>query len=101
MLGLPHYHGRFDVVHLRACSNGIKDFPAFIDDMVKCLKPGKPVCVSGGLLMVCFHLYLQSGGVILSMEGDLQLYAENKEPMEAAFDVGGTGSWATRILFGE
>ena len=35
------------------------------------------------------------------VEGDLQLYAENKEPMEAAFDVGGPASWTTRLLFGQ
>lgn len=43
MLGLPHYHDQFDVVHARACAVGINIFETFIDEMVRCLKPGEHV----------------------------------------------------------
>jgi len=75
---MPHYHNQFDVVHARSCANGIPDFPAFIAEMVACLKPG---------------------GILLLVEADFQLYDEDKGPMDCAFDQSGSGSWLARILF--
>ncbi|KAF9520151.1 hypothetical protein BS47DRAFT_846792 [Hydnum rufescens UP504] len=77
-LGLPHYHGQFDVVHAQSSANGIRDFPQFIHEMVQCLKPG---------------------GILLIVEGDLQLYGEDFEPMEAKFSPESSGSWMNRLLF--
>ncbi|KAF8506853.1 S-adenosyl-L-methionine-dependent methyltransferase [Russula emetica] len=39
-IGLQHFYGDFNVVHARLISSGIKDFPALIDHISQCLRPG-------------------------------------------------------------
>ncbi|KAG8701238.1 hypothetical protein FRC09_005486 [Ceratobasidium sp. 395] len=78
-LGMSHYHEMFDVVHARSCANGVIDFREFVNDMGLCLRPG---------------------GIILVVEGDLQLYSYLREPQELAYGDGNPDkSWMARMLF--
>lgn len=78
-LGMSHYHGMFDVVHARSSANGVADFKDFINDMGLCLRPG---------------------GIILVVEGDLQLFSHTREPQEIAYGDGDPNkSWMARMLF--
>lgn len=61
-LGLLHYKNAFDVVHARCCCSGFGNYRNFLDDVSQVLRPG---------------------GVFLSLEGDLQLYDANFEPIVA------------------
>jgi len=42
---------------------------------------------------------LKPGGILLIVEGDLQLYGEDHEPMEAKFSPESSGSWMNRLLW--
>ncbi|TDL22037.1 S-adenosyl-L-methionine-dependent methyltransferase [Rickenella mellea] len=81
--GLPHYHDSFDVVHSRATANGISDFPGFIEEAARCLKPG---------------------GILLITEGSYQLFNERREPQAVVRDIygvtqAGSGeSWFARMV---
>ncbi|CUA75923.1 hypothetical protein RSOLAG22IIIB_01926 [Rhizoctonia solani] len=78
-LGMSHYYGMFDVVHARSAANGVANFKEFIHDMGLCLRPG---------------------GLILAVEGDLQLFSYNREPQEIAYGDGDRSkSWMARMLF--
>lgn len=76
-LGLAHFHDQFDLVHSRAVVNGIKDFAGYVDDIVRCLRPG---------------------GIAIMAEGDWRPYQADKEtPYQlAGLDKDG-GSWFGRI----
>ncbi|KAF8606426.1 S-adenosyl-L-methionine-dependent methyltransferase [Ceratobasidium sp. AG-I] len=77
-LGLSHYHGMFDVVHARSCSNGVTSFQDFINDMAMCLRPG---------------------GYLLMVEGGFQLASPSREPIEPANGDGDPSkSWFARML---
>ncbi|QRV74817.1 hypothetical protein RhiJN_17527 [Ceratobasidium sp. AG-Ba] len=76
---MSHYHGMFDVVHARSSANGVTDFKSFVNDMGLCLRPG---------------------GVILIVEGDLQLCSYTREPQEIAYGDGDPNkSWMARMLW--
>ncbi|KDN50695.1 hypothetical protein RSAG8_01193, partial [Rhizoctonia solani AG-8 WAC10335] len=78
-LGMSHYHGMFDVIHARSSANGVANFRDFIHDMGLCLRPG---------------------GLILAVEGDLQLFSYTREPQEIAYGDGDRSkSWMARMLF--
>ncbi|KAL5635113.1 hypothetical protein ACGC1H_002965 [Rhizoctonia solani] len=78
-LGMSHYYGMFDVIHARSSANGVINFKEFIHDMGLCLRPG---------------------GLILVVEGDLQLCSHNREPQEIAYGDGDRNkSWMARMLF--
>ncbi|KAG8716407.1 hypothetical protein FRC11_013390 [Ceratobasidium sp. 423] len=78
-LGMSHYHGMFDVIHARSSANGVANFKEFINDMGLCLRPG---------------------GLILIVEGDLQLFSYTREPQEIAYGDGDRSkSWMARMLF--
>ncbi|KAF8593600.1 hypothetical protein BDV93DRAFT_612179 [Ceratobasidium sp. AG-I] len=78
-LGLAHYHGMFDVVHARSCGNGATNFEDFINDMGLCLRPG---------------------GVILIIEGDLEMCSYLRQPQALANGDGDPGkSWMARATF--
>ncbi|CEL55224.1 hypothetical protein RSOLAG1IB_01232 [Rhizoctonia solani AG-1 IB] len=78
-LGMSHYHGMFDVIHARSSANGVINFREFINDMGLCLRPG---------------------GLILVIEGDLQLFSYTREPQEIAYGDGDRNrSWMARMLF--
>ncbi|KAH9843187.1 S-adenosyl-L-methionine-dependent methyltransferase [Rhodofomes roseus] len=77
-LGFLHYIDSFDVVHARAISAGIRDFPGLLRELAGTLRPG---------------------GVLLLADGEQQLYDENQRPM--AFtdpDAPGT-SWLHKVFF--
>ncbi|KAF8610155.1 S-adenosyl-L-methionine-dependent methyltransferase [Ceratobasidium sp. AG-I] len=78
-LGLAHYHGMFDVVHARSCGHGVANFEDFINDMGLCLRPG---------------------GVILIVEGDLEMCSYLRQPQALANGDGDPGkSWMARATF--
>ncbi|KDQ16365.1 hypothetical protein BOTBODRAFT_31050 [Botryobasidium botryosum FD-172 SS1] len=78
-LGMSHYHNCFDLIHLRCVGNGVKDYPALIEDLSKCLR---------------------LGGILLIVEADLQVLNSHKEPIEPAFRPGKPNqSWVARICF--
>ncbi|EJD53301.1 S-adenosyl-L-methionine-dependent methyltransferase [Auricularia subglabra TFB-10046 SS5] len=62
-LGLPHFYGQFDVVHARSTANGVRDYEEFIEECVRCLRPG---------------------GVLLLVEGDMTLFGEDLRPFPLA-----------------
>ncbi|KAI5118738.1 hypothetical protein M0805_000067 [Coniferiporia weirii] len=78
-LGLEHYYGLFDVVHSRAVANGVRDFVWLIDEAARCLKPG---------------------GILIFIEGNLELMNGDGQAQEVAFGEGGPGqSWMARMCF--
>lgn len=77
-LGLPHFYGQFDVVHARSTANGVRDYEEFIEECVRCLRPG---------------------GVLLLVEGDMTLFGEDLRPFPVAgLQPGVGGSSMARIL---
>ncbi|KAF8598878.1 S-adenosyl-L-methionine-dependent methyltransferase [Ceratobasidium sp. AG-I] len=77
-LGLSHYNEMFDVVHARSCGHGVTDYRDFINDMAQCLRPG---------------------GVLLIVEGSLELRSHNKEVVQPAIGDGDLNkSWFARVL---
>ncbi|EAU92279.1 hypothetical protein CC1G_00498 [Coprinopsis cinerea okayama7 len=52
-LGLQHFFGRFDVVHARLLSSGIKDYQLLIENIARTLRPGGLV----ELQEYDFHIY--------------------------------------------
>ncbi|KZO96595.1 S-adenosyl-L-methionine-dependent methyltransferase [Calocera viscosa TUFC12733] len=62
-LGMSHYHSAFDLVHCRAISHGVPDMEAFLDDIADTLRPG---------------------GVIVLVDGVMQLFREDKSLMDAS-----------------
>ncbi|CAE6427015.1 unnamed protein product [Rhizoctonia solani] len=78
-LGMSHYYGMFDVIHARSAANGVTNFREFMNDMGLCLRPG---------------------GLILVVEGDLELFSYTREPQEIAYGDGDRNkSWMARMLF--
>jgi len=68
----------FDVVHARAISAGIRDFPRLLHELATTLRPG---------------------GVLLLGDGEQQLYDEHKRPMPLS-EPGTPGfSWIHKIFF--
>ncbi|KAI0082841.1 S-adenosyl-L-methionine-dependent methyltransferase [Panus rudis PR-1116 ss-1] len=77
-LGFAHYRESFDVIHARAVSAGIRDYPWFLNELAQCLRPG---------------------GVLLLGDGEMQLYDQDKKPL-AYTEPGRPGfSWIHRIFF--
>ncbi|KAH8116984.1 S-adenosyl-L-methionine-dependent methyltransferase [Phellopilus nigrolimitatus] len=76
---LEHYYNSFDVVHARCTANGVKDFERFVHEAAKCVRPG---------------------GVLLFMEGNLEIQNEQMTGQEAAFGDAAPGqSWLARSTF--
>lgn len=117
MLGMPHYHKSFDVVHARSCANGVY----FV--LSPCPREHLTIAILIDLRFSHFHrrngqvseagqaksyfafleplilTSLLTGGILLVVEGDLQLCAETYDPMEVAYETG-KGSWLCRVLTG-
>lgn len=55
-----HYTGCFDIVHARAISSGISNYPDFINEMWNILRPG---------------------GLFLAVEGNVGLFNKEFEPI--------------------
>ncbi|KAG9015682.1 hypothetical protein FRB90_004471 [Tulasnella sp. 427] len=64
-LGLLHYRNSFDIVHARCIALGIKDYPDFLMEIIEILRPG---------------------GVYIAGAGDMQLYNEDRSPVELPED---------------
>lgn len=86
-LGLTHFHGQFDVIHMRCVNTGITDIDRTFVDLQQCLKPG---------------------GLLIIVDGDIWIGAEDKETVvknakvEGDGDVSGVsedGSWFRRFMF--
>ncbi|KLO11866.1 S-adenosyl-L-methionine-dependent methyltransferase [Schizopora paradoxa] len=78
-LGLQHYYESFDVVHSRTVASGVKDFAWLVREAAKCVRPG---------------------GVLIMIEGNMELANSFKQPQEIAFGEGGPGqSWMARMCF--
>jgi len=71
-LGMSHYQNTFDLVHCRAISHGIPDMEAFVDDISDVLRPG---------------------GVLIFVDGMMQLFREDKSLMDAS------ESYFQKVLF--
>lgn len=100
-LGLAHFHGRFDVVHMRCVQSGLKgesnsrfitalaslthfrdavDYRKTLTDVQKCLKPG---------------------GIALVLGPELRCYDEDQNTiLPMATDDNPNGSWFQRIQYG-
>lgn len=55
--GLEHFYGQFDLVHARLVQIGIKSYSKMVDEVARCLKPG---------------------GLAIFIEGDLDLYDQDR-----------------------
>jgi len=77
-LGLQHWNNQFNVVHARGIAMGIRDYKK---------------------LLLEIHSALRPGGLVLLVEPDLELFHDNGEVLEPAFDDRPTGSWTARALF--
>lgn len=78
-LGLEHFAGRFDLVHLRCTASGIQDYTQAITYAARCLKPG---------------------GMLLSIEIDTQICAEDMiTTQKIATPNQQDGSWLARFLY--
>jgi SAM-dependent methyltransferase len=79
-LGLTHFRGQFDVVHVRLVATGLKDFRKTMQDIEECLKPG---------------------GIVLWLEFDYDLCTGDQYVyMPFATAEEDSGSWFGRILYG-
>jgi len=80
-LGLSHHWGRFDLVHIRFAGGGLPHYAQAITHAAQCLNPG---------------------GLLLILELDLQLCAEDKvSAQKMATPSQPDGSWLQRFLYGE
>ena len=59
-LSLAHYASSFDVVHVRLVDSGIIDYPNFLNEIARMLRPG---------------------GILLLIKGFHQLFSDKFEPM--------------------
>lgn len=86
--GLSHLYGQYDLIHARCIMGGIAKGREFIEELQRCLKPG---------------------GLVILVDGDVQLLDENfrilkMAKVEGDEDVSGVsedGSYLGRILWGQ
>ncbi|KAG8679870.1 hypothetical protein FRC09_018653, partial [Ceratobasidium sp. 395] len=64
--GMAEHDDKYDMVHTRSIANGISDYPAFIATMARMLKPG---------------------GILMLMEGHLQVYDEELNIMQSTSGI--------------
>ncbi|KAG8828601.1 hypothetical protein FRC17_007478, partial [Serendipita sp. 399] len=81
-LGLDHFKGMFDLVHVRLVGSGLKNFPQTMQNVEDCLKPG---------------------GVAIFVDGDYDMYAEDQRvymPFALEEDEAmSERSWFQRIVY--
>lgn len=82
--GLRRFHDKFDVVHARCILGGIYNPDRTMEDMQLCLKPG---------------------GLVIFIEGDIDMYDEDRlhrvkipDPIKEGPDS--EGSWFRKIVWG-
>lgn len=84
-LGLSHFYGQFDLVHMRSVQSGIHDIDKTLSDLFLCLKPGGIlIIVDGG---IHFLRDLGTFGRMRRVDGD----------EEDATATSEDGSWFNRI----
>lgn len=82
--GLDHFHGQFDVIHMRSAMAGINDIDKTLVDIELCLKPG------GLIILIC---------------ADLRTYSEDRLHPAKIPDLdkegpNSEGSWVRKIVRG-
>lgn len=77
-LGLEHYYGDFNVVHVRLVSSGVKDYCRLVDQISHVLRPG---------------------GLIDLAEFDFHVYDENHQRLEPDTHQVGPPWWARWMTF--
>ncbi|KZV87388.1 S-adenosyl-L-methionine-dependent methyltransferase [Exidia glandulosa HHB12029] len=77
--GLSRYYNSFDLVHCRCMTGAVREYPVLVRELWKCLRPG---------------------GMVVTGEGDLQVYNEQKVLAEFRKDNDDdpTHSWLARLL---
>ncbi|CAG7853098.1 SubName: Full=Uncharacterized protein {ECO:0000313/EMBL:CCA75872.1} [Serendipita indica DSM 11827] len=86
-LGLAHFHGQFDLVHMRCVTGGINDIDKAMLDLQRCLKPGGILIVIDG--WVAFMSDLNTVGKLRRLDGDEADATATTED----------GSWLNRIFW--
>jgi SAM-dependent methyltransferase len=81
-LGLAHFEGQWDLVHLRMVGSGFKNFLKVLSDVEKCLKPG---------------------GLVLWLDADYDMLATTSFTYSRppASELNPSGAWLVRILYGQ
>jgi SAM-dependent methyltransferase len=90
-LGLGHFAGQIDLVHMRCVSGGIRDIDKTLQELQQCLKPG-------GLLIV-----VDGDGRAVLSEDRKTIIPFMRLPGDGGPEVTGAserGSWLRRLLFG-
>jgi hypothetical protein len=79
-LGLNHFEGQYDLIHIRLVGSGLKDIHKSILDVEKCLKPG---------------------GLALWLDIDYDLYSgSNFTYKPVASELNPSGAWLQRPIYG-
>jgi SAM-dependent methyltransferase len=80
-LGLAHFEGQFDFIHVRLVGSGLKDFRKSMSEVERCLKPG---------------------GLVLWLDPDYAIYSTDKFTYSrpAASEENPSGSWLQRLTYG-
>lgn len=83
--GLGHFHNKFDVIHMRCVLGGISDPDKTLNEIQLCLKPG---------------------GLVIFIDGDIEIYGEDrlhrvKIPDLANEGPDAQGSWFRKVVWGE
>lgn len=89
-LGLSHFTGQFDLVHMRCVAAGLSDIHKTMEDVQLCVKPG---------------------GLVLIVDGEITIQAEDRRkivPFKRLPGDGGPevtsvsedGSWFRRLIWG-
>jgi SAM-dependent methyltransferase len=79
-LGLTHFYGSCDLIHVRSLSMGLKNVRKALQDIQKCLRPG---------------------GLLIWIEPEFGLFLEDRMAYApVASDACPNGSWTARYMFG-
>jgi hypothetical protein len=79
-LGLDHFKGQYDLIHIRLVGSGLKDIHKSMLDVEKCLKPG---------------------GLALWLDIDYDLYSGDRFGYKpVASELNPPGAWLQRPIYG-
>ncbi|KAG8910890.1 hypothetical protein FRC01_006066, partial [Tulasnella sp. 417] len=77
-LGLLHYRGAFDVVHVSCVAQGIANYRKMLDEITEVLRPG---------------------GVYLAVDGDMHLWDENQQLIPFLVEEEPGFTWTSRLFY--